>query len=134
MTRWIHRAIGVICFASILAGCIPYRFIDVPGFRGTVVSAKVGQAVVGARVSLSMGRGSTTEKPIGSVQASSAGAFILEPKRYWSIYIVPMDFIGYFGTVEVAASGFKTVRIPFKSAPDAAACTEIGEVRLEPAG
>jgi hypothetical protein len=130
----IQRAIGVICFASILAGCIPYRFVDVPGFRGTVVSAKDGQPIAGARVSLSMGRGGGTEKAFGSAPASGDGAFVLKPKRYWGIYVVPMDFIGYFGTVEIAAPGFRTVRIPFKSAPDAPASTDMGTVSLEPAG
>ena len=134
MISQFWRAIAALCVASVLAGCVPYRFVDVPGFRGTVVSARDGQAVAGARVSILMSRGGAPNKEIGGAVASSDGTFVLEAKRYWGIYVIPMDFIGYFGSVEIAANGFKTTRIPFKSAPDAPASNDIGTIRLEPEG
>jgi hypothetical protein len=126
------RAMSVIIVAFGLSGCIPCRFVDVPGFQGTVVSARDGQPIAAARVSIYMGRGNHQERGEGSVATSKDGTFAIEAKKYWGIYVIPMDFIGYLGTIEIGSPGFNTVRIPFRSSPVGKPDLGVGTVRLEP--
>jgi len=71
-------------------GCLPYHFISRPGATGTVIGAENKSAIIGASVTLnSFGYKRETYKV--STVAEADGLFLIKPKQFWSIWIVPAD-------------------------------------------
>ena len=127
----LARALITLGLTLTLAGCFPMRIIERPAVSGSVVddstSRPVPNAVVILRLRTSSGRITDTT----SATSDSGGAFLIPAVHKWIIYIVPMDFIGYLGTVDFAASGFAVTSRDIHSSPEGPAEIRLGDVRLK---
>jgi len=114
-----------------LGGCIPYRYADGPGFRGTIVSGLQNAPVVGARVTLSYGKGRLIETRHVETTSDAAGSFSFPSKRIWGVYVVPMDPYGIFGNIEIFAVGFSPKNIAVMTGAMGPAETNLGMILLD---
>lgn len=106
------------------------HFTEFPGVSGRVVDAKTSSPISGAEVTVSL---SSPAKNTGPKMAAtdSDGAFSIQPEKHWGIYIIPMDFMGFFGQVTVNASGYSAAQRDIRSSPIGPEATAYGEIALE---
>lgn len=113
-----------------LAGCFPMRFTEFPGASGRVVDATSSNPVGGAEVTVTLSSPETNSGP-NTAYTDASGMFLIPPQKQWGIYIVPMDFIGFFGKVTVTARGYAPLQRDIRSSPVGPESTDYGELLLE---
>ena len=126
----LSRTLLVVSIIISLTGCFPMHFVTRPGISGTVVDDATSRPVVDATVTLRMQavRGGIATST--STTTDAKGTFSVAPERRWGIYVVPMDFIGLFGTAEFRATGYAETSRELRSSPAGLAVLNLGEVRL----
>ena len=86
-----RRSIAILFLPIVLfsvGGCIPFRFTQTPGAKGTVVDALSKVPIQGAVVSLmSAGYGAHPENN-ADMRTATDGRFEIAPKKQWGPYIL----------------------------------------------
>jgi hypothetical protein len=125
----IYRVFAVVLVLPIIAGCFPMRIVKVPGASGRVVESVTSVPIPGASVSIAFSGLHASEARHATTDEE--GHFAVPAVRGWIIYIVPMDFMGYFGEATVDASGFKSQSRRLRSSPSGPAIVDCGDIVLE---
>ena len=120
----------MIVLATTLAGCFPMHFTEFPGASGRVVDATTSNPVSGAQVAVALSSPERNSGPKSAV-TDSGGIFSIPPEKHWGIYIIPMDFLGFFGKVTVSAPGYASVERDIRSSPVGPETTTYGDITLE---
>ena len=82
-------------------------------------------------MTLSYGKARSVETRHVDTTSDSAGNFSFASKRFWGVYVVPMDPYGMFGHIEITANGFASKRIDVKSGAMGPAETNLGVISLD---
>src|SRR5215471_16285477 len=110
----MRSAVAILLFCSVLAGCIPARFLENPGVSGKVVSADSGAPIADATVRLELkNTGHATGPAILSTVTDSSGAFEIAPRKKWGIMILAADYFPMTDHVEISADGYRPRRWTF---------------------
>jgi hypothetical protein len=119
-----------VALSTSLAGCFPMHFTEYPGASGRVVDATTSSPISGAEVVVVL---SSPEKNGGpkTTVTDSNGLFSIRPEKQWGVYIIPMDYIGFFGRVTVSAPGYVSSQCDVRSSPVGPETTACGEIALE---
>jgi hypothetical protein len=120
----------VVVAAIMLNGCFPMHYTKFPGASGRVIDAETSAPIGNASIKLELNSPAKNDGPKTTLTDSN-GAFSVEPVKRWGIYIVPMDFIGFFGQVSVDAPGYNSVLKELRSSPVGPEETNYGDISLE---
>jgi hypothetical protein len=129
----------VRCFPAIaaslflLAGCMPFRFVDTPGITGTVVGENSEQPIADATVELDLKHSGYSAEPIQlGATTDASGMFEIAPHRKWGVMLAAGEYaLPRLDTVRVSAPGFEMVTIELRWTVVGDATTSLGVVRLE---
>jgi hypothetical protein len=126
----LSHTLLVVSIVISLTGCFPMHFVTRPGISGTVVDDATSRPVIDTTVTLRMQPVHGGIATSTSANTDAKGTFSIAPERHWGIYIVPMDFMGLFGTAEFRAPGYAETSREVRTNPAGLAVVPLGEVRL----
>ena len=113
-----------------VCGCVPYHFVERPG---NVVDTETYEPIEDVMVQLEASEESVYAPSAVAVKTktSNDGAFHIQPKKKWGIYIVPMDFLPAPYTLAFAHEEYSTRSISFSYVfGDKSETVDIGTVSL----
>ena len=126
----LARALVTSVLALSLAGCFPMRFVSRPGISGVVLDDSTHDPLASANVTLRMHTWDGKVVSTTSTTSGTDGAFVIPAKHVWWIYFVGMDFLGYYGTADLKASGFAQASREVRSSPVGPSVVPLGDIRL----
>jgi hypothetical protein len=128
VTRLLSLAVAVIS----VGGCVPFHAVDRPGITGSVIDGATSLPIPGASISLKMTSPSGVVTSTDTTASDSLGRFAIPAKRHWTALLVlgPVDFITYFGNVQVDASEYVEVLKDIRSTPGGPTRVDTGPIRL----
>lgn len=120
----------IILVSLVLASCFPMRFTDLPGASGRIIDARTEKPVANAKITLTLQNPGEKNGPIMAT-TDEDGKFLIKPKKSWGIYIVPMDFVGYFGKISIDAVGYSPVQKDLRSSPTGPDIIKYGDIKIQ---
>ena len=128
----LKRYIYFLLFTTFanLGGCFPIQYTVIQGASGTVIDQKTMKPITGAHVILTPSKLGDPEGK-SEVVTNDNGVFLIEPKKEWGIYIIPMDPYYFNVTVTIEAKGYKPITKQHRAYSTGPAQMKFGEVRLE---
>jgi len=126
------RLLTICLGLPLVAGCVPYHFVEEPGAVGTVTDATSARPVAGAVVVLAAGPPSIKAPPMATMTSDTEGHFATPTKRAWAVLVLlgPIDFVRYTATISVSAPGYGQVIREARSTPLGPSVVDFGEIKL----